>query len=138
VHVAIDDFGTGYSSLAYLKHFPIEALKIDRSFVADLGRDSNDAAICAAIIAMGRQLGLKIVAEGVETKEQLQFLSTHGCTLAQGFYIAKPVEAAEMAKLLRLGSNETPTMSVPMPTRKPGDVPLADYEAEMLLKVAKQ
>ena len=73
---------------------PIEALKIDRSFVADLGRDSNDAAICAAIIAMGRQLGLKIVAEGVETKEQLQFLATHGCTLAQGFYIARPVEAA--------------------------------------------
>ncbi|HEX5161662.1 MAG TPA: EAL domain-containing protein [Steroidobacteraceae bacterium] len=139
VHVAIDDFGTGYSSLAYLKHFPIEALKIDRSFVADLGRDSNDAAICAAIIAMGRQLGLKIVAEGVETKEQLQFLATHGCTLAQGFYIARPVEAAEMAKLLKIGSNDSsPTVSLPMPAKKSVDVPLADYEAELLLKVAKQ
>jgi len=137
VHVAIDDFGTGYSSLAYLKHFPIEALKIDRSFVADLGRDSNDAAICAAIIAMGRQLGLKIVAEGVETKEQLQFLATHGCTLAQGFYIAKPVEAPEMAKLLRIGEGATTTPFFSVPAVKKIDVPLADYEAEMLLKVAK-
>jgi diguanylate cyclase (GGDEF)-like protein len=137
VHVAIDDFGTGYSSLAYLKHFPIEALKIDRSFVADLGRDSNDAAICAAIIAMGRQLGLKIVAEGVETKEQLEFLATHGCTLAQGFYIAKPVEAAEMAKLLRIGLEDTGIIQVAVPSKK-GAVPLADYEAEMLLKVAKK
>ena len=138
VHVAIDDFGTGYSSLAYLKHFPIEALKIDRSFVADLGRDSNDAAICAAIIAMGRQLGLKIVAEGVETKEQLQFLATHGCTLAQGFYIAKPVEAPEMAKLLRIGTNETATCSWRLPSKSGADVPLADYEAEMLLKVTRR
>ncbi len=138
VHVAIDDFGTGYSSLAYLKHFPIESLKIDRSFVADLGRDSNDAAICAAIIAMGRQLGLKIVAEGVETREQLQFLTTHGCTLAQGFYIAKPVEAAEMGKLLKLGSNEKPIMAMTLPAKNGTEVPLADYEAEMLLKVAKQ
>jgi diguanylate cyclase (GGDEF)-like protein len=139
VHVAIDDFGTGYSSLAYLKHFPIEALKIDRSFVADLGRDSNDAAICAAIIAMGRQLGLKIVAEGVETAEQLQFLATHGCTLAQGFYIARPVEAAEMEKMLRIGSNEPAVIAVPAAAAKAAiDVPLADYEAEMLLKVAKQ
>jgi diguanylate cyclase (GGDEF)-like protein len=137
VHVAIDDFGTGYSSLAYLKHFPIEALKIDRSFVADLGRDSNDAAICAAIIAMGRQLGLKIVAEGVETKEQLEFLATHGCTLAQGYYIAKPVEAAEMAKLLRIGLEDTGIIQVAVPSKK-GGVPLADYEAEMLLKVAKK
>lgn len=137
VHVAIDDFGTGYSSLAYLKHFPIEALKIDRSFVADLGRDSNDAAICAAIIAMGRQLGLKIVAEGVETKEQLQFLSTHGCTLAQGYFIARPVEAPEMAKLLNIGSagGEGPVLAMPLPSRRGIDVPLADYEAELLLKV---
>jgi diguanylate cyclase (GGDEF)-like protein len=139
VHVAIDDFGTGYSSLAYLKHFPIEALKIDRSFVADLGRDSNDAAICAAIIAMGRQLGLKIVAEGVETREQLQFLATHGCSLAQGFFIAKPMEAADMAKLLRIGeADATPRPLVSVPPKKGVDVPLADYEADMLLKVAKQ
>lgn len=134
VHVAIDDFGTGYSSLAYLKHFPIEALKIDRSFVADLGRDSNDAAICAAIIAMGRQLGLKIVAEGVETKEQLQFLATHGCTLAQGFYIARPVEAAEMVQLLRIGTHEAPMVDLAVTGKCGTDVPLADYEAELLLK----
>jgi EAL domain-containing protein (putative c-di-GMP-specific phosphodiesterase class I) len=138
VHVAIDDFGTGYSSLAYLKHFPIESLKIDRSFVADLGRDSNDAAICAAIIAMGRQLGLKIVAEGVETQSQLQFLATHGCTLAQGFYIAKPVEAAEMSKLLRIGTGEPASMPIALSAKRGTDVPLADFEAEMLLKVAKQ
>ena len=131
VHVAIDDFGTGYSSLAYLKHFPIEALKIDRSFVADLGRDSNDAAICAAIIAMGRQLGLKIVAEGVETQEQLQFLATHGCTLAQGFFIARPVEAAEMATMLKIGSPDAALL----PPAKSLEVPLADYEAAALLKV---
>jgi diguanylate cyclase (GGDEF)-like protein len=135
VHVAIDDFGTGYSSLAYLKHFPIEALKIDRSFVADLGRDSNDAAICAAIIAMGRQLGLKIVAESVETQEQLQFLSTHGCTLAQGFYIARPVEAYEMEQLLRIGSNEAAVIDVPSRKASSLDVPLADYEAALLLRM---
>jgi EAL domain-containing protein (putative c-di-GMP-specific phosphodiesterase class I) len=119
VHVAIDDFGTGYSSLAYLKHFPIEALKIDRSFVADLGTRFQRRAICAAIIAMGRQLGLKIVAEGVETQEQLEFLATHGCTLAQGFYITRPVEAPAMAKLLRLGTNEPPIVSIPMPSKRP-------------------
>jgi hypothetical protein len=87
---------------------------------------------------MGRQLGLKIVAEGVETKEQLQFLATHGCTLAQGFFIAKPVEAPEMAKLLRIGAGEIPALALPLPPRKSLDVPLADYEAEMLLKVAKK
>ncbi len=138
VHVAIDDFGTGYSSLAYLKHFPIESLKIDRSFVADLGRDSNDAAICAAIIAMGRQLGLKIVAEGVETREQLEFLTTHGCTLAQGFFIARPVEAPGMEALLRIGEEDTAIMPVVISAAKSVDVPIADYEAEMLLKVAKK
>jgi predicted signal transduction protein with EAL and GGDEF domain len=86
---------------------------------------------------MGRQLGLKIVAEGVETKEQLQFLATHGCTLAQGFYIARPVEAPEMAKLLRIGTHETPVVNVAVTGPAGTDVPLADYEAEMLLKVGR-
>ena len=94
--------------------------------------------LTAAIIAMGRQLGLKIVAEGVETQEQLQFLATHGCTLAQGFYIARPVEAAEMTKLLRIGEAEQKPL-ITVPARKGTlDVPLADYEADMLLKVVKQ
>ena len=137
VHVAIDDFGTGYSSLAYLKHFPIESLKIDRSFVADLGRDKNDAAICAAIIAMGRQLGLKIVAEGVETQEQLQFLTTHGCTLAQGFFIARPVEAHDMEALLRIGGEDTAIMPAMIPAAKSPDVPLADCETDQLLKAGR-
>ena len=106
--------------------------------MADLGRDSNDAAICAAIIAMGRQLGLKIVAEGVESAEQLQFLATHGCTLAQGFYIARPVEAAEMTRLLRIGEKDSAPL-IEVPARKGAlDVPLADYEADLLLKVAKK
>jgi sensor c-di-GMP phosphodiesterase-like protein len=79
---------------------------------------------------MGRQLGLKIVAEGVETQEQLKFLSTHGCTLAQGFYIARPVEAIEMAKMLKIGTHE----AAMLPTTTPLEVPLADYEAAVLLK----
>ena len=76
------------------------------------------------------------MAEGVETREQLQFLQTHGCTLAQGFFIARPVEAPEMAKLLRIGAGEIPTL--PLPPRQALDVPLADYEADLLLKVAKK
>ena len=79
------------------------------------------------------------MAEGVETQSQLQFLTTHGCTLAQGFFIAKPVEAAEMTKLLRIGNDQAPPLiPAPSPSRKGTDVPLADYEAEMLLKVAKK
>src|ERR1700744_6785041 len=91
VPLSIVDFGTGYSSLGYLRQFPVDSLKIDRSFVKDLHTSSDDAAICAAIIAMARELKLKVIAEGVETAEQLEFLRTHRCDLAQGYLVSKPV-----------------------------------------------
>ncbi len=98
--VAIDDFGTGYSSLTHLKHFPIDTLKIDISFIADLETDPQDAAITEAIIGLARGLGLKVVAEGVGTREQLEFLDAHGCDSFQGFWMSKPLPADEFVEFV--------------------------------------
>lgn len=101
VRLAIDDFGTGYSSLAQIKHFPIDTLKVDRSFIRNLPQDSEDKAITEAIITMGKTLSLTVVAEGVETPEQENYLREHVCDEMQGFYFSKPVAAELFADLLR-------------------------------------
>lgn len=100
VRLAIDDFGTGLSSLSHLKHFPVDTLKIDRSFVRELGTSADDRAIATTIIAMGNTLNLGIVAEGVETRQQGDFLREHGCQRMQGYYFSPPVPAEQFAELL--------------------------------------
>lgn len=101
VGIAIDDFGTGYSSLGYLKHFPIDCLKIDKSFVQGLPRDQDDAAITRTIIAMASSLGIKVIAEGVETEAQRRFLMEEGCRQGQGFLFVKPLAPQSLTPVLR-------------------------------------
>jgi len=100
VRLALDDFGTGYSSLTYLRRFPIDELKIDRSFVTNCDSDANNSAITAAIIAMAHRLGLRVVAEGVETPQQLAFIHASGADAYQGYLFAKPLPATEFVRLL--------------------------------------
>jgi diguanylate cyclase (GGDEF)-like protein/PAS domain S-box-containing protein len=103
IRLAIDDFGTGYSSLSYLKRFPVDVLKIDRSFVEEIPEQKGDMEIANTVIAMGHTLGFKVLAEGVETEEQLEFLKLQGCDLYQGFFKSQALPAEEFAKLLQQG-----------------------------------
>jgi diguanylate cyclase len=106
VQIAVDDFGTGYSSLSYLRKFPIDALKIDQSFIHQITTVPDETVIVTAVISMGRSLHLRVVAEGVESHEELAFLQAHQCEEAQGYYFSRPVIAEEFAKLLKTGIAE--------------------------------
>ena len=118
IRVAIDDFGTGYSSLNYLKRFPIDTLKIDRTFVSDVCKDPHDTAIVRAIITLGHALDLTVIAEGVETQEQLQYLSSLGCDVVQGFLFSKSLTASAFEELLieqrRAAASSTSQVTAPL------------------------
>ena len=100
IRLSIDDFGTGYSSLSYLKKFPVDVLKIDQAFIRECQSKREDAAICKTIITLGKSLGLQIIAEGVETIEQLTFLKQHDCDIYQGYYFSRPIPAENILPLL--------------------------------------
>jgi EAL domain-containing protein (putative c-di-GMP-specific phosphodiesterase class I) len=107
IRVAIDDFGTGFSSLSYLHKFEIDCVKIDQSFIRDLHAERNARALCESIIAMAHKLGLTVVAEGVETREQRDFLASVGCDFAQGYHFSRPVPPEEFGALLSDGLPNT-------------------------------
>ena len=100
VKLSLDDFGTGYSSLSYLKRFPLDVIKIDRSFVKDIHRQADSQAIVKAIVAMARSLKLSVIAEGVETHEELKFLKHNGCDAIQGYYFSPPLPALDATRLM--------------------------------------
>jgi diguanylate cyclase len=106
VTLAIDDFGTGYSSFTYLRRFPVDALKLDQSFVQEITEDPGDATIVSAMIIVAKSLNQRVIAEGVETREQLKFLQSHGCAEGQGYYFSHPVVAEQAGKLLEAGIRE--------------------------------
>ena len=116
IRFAIDDFGTGYSSLADLRRLPIDTIKIDRSFVRDLGTDPNDAAIVRAILSMAQHIGLKVIAEGVETREQLMFLREAGCTYYQGYLGRPPMSCETFREELRFSADLYAQIDMPPPT----------------------
>jgi EAL domain-containing protein (putative c-di-GMP-specific phosphodiesterase class I) len=103
VKIAIDDFGTGYSSLSYLKQFPVDTLKIDQSFVAEIASNDDDDILIDSVISLGKSLRHRVIAEGVETREQLAFLSNHHCVEGQGYYLSPPIIAEEFSIILKTG-----------------------------------
>jgi EAL domain-containing protein (putative c-di-GMP-specific phosphodiesterase class I) len=109
VRVAVDDFGTGYSSLSYLRRFPVDALKIDQSFVRQISASGDDAALVTAVISMARSLNLRVVAEGVEQPDELAFLQNHECDEAQGYLFSRAIPADEFARLLTSGVKLAPS-----------------------------
>ncbi|WP_428421790.1 EAL domain-containing protein [Methylibium sp.] len=128
IRLSVDDFGTGYSSLAYLKRFPLDALKIDREFIRDVTTDADGATIALAIINLARSLKLKVVAEGVETEEQLNFLRAHGCDEMQGYYFSRPLPVEEITRALREGRRLTLPTFMP-PARRSGRFPNGESSA---------
>jgi len=106
LRLAIDDFGTGYSSLAYLRRFPVDGIKIDKSFIDDIATDRGSAALVRAIVQIGRTLGLMVVSEGIEFPEQVAALRRAGCRYGQGYYFARPMEAREVERVLGIDKRE--------------------------------
>ncbi|MDC8756189.1 EAL domain-containing protein [Janthinobacterium fluminis] len=115
VQLSIDDFGTGYSSFSYLRRFPIDVLKIDRTFVNDIANDADDAAIVASIITLAHNLKLRVIAEGVETEAQLDYLRRHGCDEMQGYYFSRPLPPDQFEQMLRQGLRLAPAPALPQP-----------------------
>ena len=108
IQVAVDDFGTGFSSLSYLRKFPVDAVKIDQSFVRQISTAGDDTTIVKAVIGMARGLKLRVIAEGVETSEEVAFLRAYRCEEAQGYYFSRPVPPQQFAMLLKRGIPESP------------------------------
>ena len=107
IHLSIDDFGTGYSSLSHLNRFSVNTIKIDKSFVQDVGQGDSDSSITSAIIAMGNSLKLNVIAEGVETQAQYDFLKVNNCGQVQGFFFSHPLPADDIVKVLRQNIKDT-------------------------------
>jgi diguanylate cyclase (GGDEF)-like protein/PAS domain S-box-containing protein len=127
VQLSLDDFGKGYSSLEYLRRLPLRRLKIDRSFVRGLSNGAHDPVIVSVVMALGKKLGLEVVAEGIETRSQLEFLHSEGCSVVQGYYFSKPVSAEEIGRLLLHGGERiTPASSLGSGAREAGERPEAE------------